>query len=89
MDFVYRPEIAALIADWVWYISPVPAAKRIVAKDLNDPKVARSELVFPDESILGAAGGSLSAGAPLRYYPRLATAEEREAWTRTFAPIVT
>jgi len=27
IDFVYRPDIAALIADWVWYVSPVPAAK--------------------------------------------------------------
>jgi spermidine/putrescine transport system substrate-binding protein len=52
MDFVYRPDIAAMIADWVWYVSPVPAAAEIVANDLGDPAVARSPLVFPTQDML-------------------------------------
>jgi len=47
IDFVYRPHIAAMIADWVWYVCPVPAAQGIVARRLDDPAVARSPLVFP------------------------------------------
>src|SRR5439155_3580874 len=30
MDFVYRPDIAAMIAEWVAYISPVPDARNNV-----------------------------------------------------------
>ncbi len=36
-----------MIADWVWYVCPVPAAQGIVARRLDDPAVARSPLVFP------------------------------------------
>jgi spermidine/putrescine transport system substrate-binding protein len=92
MDFVYRPEIAALIADWVWYICPVPAAKPIVARELGDPATARSPLVFPNADILGervsTASGDLYVGSPLRFYPRLDSAAERRTWARTFGAIV-
>ena len=27
MDFVYKPEIAAMIAEWVAYITPVPKSR--------------------------------------------------------------
>ncbi len=47
MDFVYQPEIAAPLADYIWYVSPVPAAKDIVLNKLDDPLVANSPLVFP------------------------------------------
>jgi spermidine/putrescine transport system substrate-binding protein len=50
MDFVYRPDIAAMIADWVWYVCPVPAAERIIARRFDHREVARSPLVFPRES---------------------------------------
>ncbi len=91
MDFVYEPRAAALIADWVWYISPVPAAREVVADRLHDPKVARSDLVFPSTELIGESsqsGATFGAGTPLRYYPRLATAEERSAWRGVFAAIV-
>jgi spermidine/putrescine transport system substrate-binding protein len=92
MDFVYRPEIAAMIADWVWYICPVPRAQGIVAHALHDPTVAGSDLVFPSADLLGPGiptgdGDALYPNSPLRYYPGLPTAGERSAWTRTFAPI--
>jgi spermidine/putrescine transport system substrate-binding protein len=56
IDFVYRPDVAAMIADWVWYISPVPAARRIIANRLDDPEVAGSPLVFPTADTLAPAG---------------------------------
>jgi spermidine/putrescine transport system substrate-binding protein len=46
MDFVYQPEIAAQIADYVNYVPPVKGAREILEK--NDPEVARNPLVFPD-----------------------------------------
>jgi spermidine/putrescine transport system substrate-binding protein len=91
MDFVYEPRPAAMIADWVWYISPVPAAREVVADRLDDPKVARSDLVFPSADLIGGSSDSavtLGGGSPLRYYPRLATAPERAAWSGIFGPIV-
>jgi spermidine/putrescine transport system substrate-binding protein len=66
MDFVYQPEIAAQITEWVNYICPVPAAQEIIrthaqeAVDADDQEtadyltsVADSELVFPTEEMLG------------------------------------
>jgi spermidine/putrescine transport system substrate-binding protein len=46
MDFVYQPEIAAQIADYVNYVPPVKGAKAILEK--TDPAIGRSPLVFPD-----------------------------------------
>jgi spermidine/putrescine transport system substrate-binding protein len=89
MDFVYRPGIAALIADWVWYISPVPAARPIVEDQLDDPVVANSPLVFPD---LGP-GGSVSSGsagldAPVRNYYVFSDPAEYEVWRSIFEPVI-
>jgi spermidine/putrescine transport system substrate-binding protein len=92
MDFVYRPDVAAMIADWVWYICPVPRAQGIIENALNDPVVARSDLVFPGAGVLGPSiptgnGDALYPDSPLRYYPDLASAGERAAWDDTFAPV--
>jgi spermidine/putrescine transport system substrate-binding protein len=80
MDFVYQPEIAAMIADWVWYISPVPAAEQIVREELGDPEVADSPLVFPRDRALGPGEGFTS-------YHAFKSALEEQEWDRLFAPI--
>ena len=66
MDFVYQPDIAAQITEYVNYICPVPAAQEIIrthaqeASDGGDQEtadyltsVADSELVFPSDEMLG------------------------------------
>lgn len=78
IDFYYRPEIQALIDDWVNYVSPVPAAKPIVAGQLDDPAVANSPLVFPTEAEL----------ARLSEYPVTETIESHDKWTALFDPII-
>jgi spermidine/putrescine transport system substrate-binding protein len=50
MDFVYRPEVAAQIAAWVNYISPVQGAQE--AMEEIDPELAEDPLIFPDEATL-------------------------------------
>jgi spermidine/putrescine transport system substrate-binding protein len=50
MDFVYRPEIAAQIAAWVNYISPVQGAQE--AMEELDPELAEDELIFPSAETL-------------------------------------
>ena len=50
MNFVYDPKIAAQIAAYVNYISPVVGAKEELAK--TDPELAKNELIFPSEETL-------------------------------------
>jgi spermidine/putrescine transport system substrate-binding protein len=95
MDFVYRPDVAAIIADWVWYICPVPAAKPIVADELGDPVVANSPLVFPGPDLIGelvegteGEGGPQLLGSRLRNYYVYADADEYDEWAAVFEPII-
>jgi spermidine/putrescine transport system substrate-binding protein len=87
MDFVYQPKIAAQIAQYVNYITPVPDAKPVVeqmAAQEQDPneaarlrEVAESPLVFPtDEEI-----------AKLHTYRELKTQAEVTAWDGLFRSI--
>jgi spermidine/putrescine transport system substrate-binding protein len=82
MDFVYRPRIAAMIAEWVWYITPVPSAQKVVTQDARKPgnadlkAVAKSPLVFPTEEMY----------ANLYAYREL-TPEEEQEWNSIFQPI--
>jgi spermidine/putrescine transport system substrate-binding protein len=66
MNYVYEPEVAAKIAAFVNYVTPVKGTRDILAKD--DPKLAENPLVFPDSSTLGRLSG----------YPNLTVEEERQ-----------
>lgn len=95
MNFVYRPKVAATIADWVWYICPVPAARPIIAQQFGDTAVARSPLVFPGPELIGdrvnvgddGTGGEL-LGSRVRDYYVYADADEYGDWESVFEPIV-
>jgi spermidine/putrescine transport system substrate-binding protein len=50
MDFVYDPKIAAQIAAYVNYVTPVVGAKEELAK--SDPETAENQLIFPNEETL-------------------------------------
>ncbi|MDP9491448.1 MAG: spermidine/putrescine ABC transporter substrate-binding protein [Actinomycetota bacterium] len=50
MNFVYDPKIAAQLAAYINYVSPVKGAKEEAAK--IDPKLADNPLIFPDEETL-------------------------------------
>ena len=95
IDFVYRPEVAAMIADWVWYITPVPASRPIIREEYGNDVVADSPLVFPESVRVdppdGEETGSVAPSeAPqvLRRYPVFEGAEELAIWRRFFGPIV-
>ena len=50
MDFVYDPKIAAQVADWIYYVSPVKgAADEIKALD---PGAESNPLLFPTDDIV-------------------------------------
>ncbi len=50
IDFVYDPQIAAQIAAWVNYVTPVKGAKEALAA--SDPELAESPLIFPPDDVL-------------------------------------
>ncbi|MFC6357370.1 ABC transporter substrate-binding protein [Luethyella okanaganae] len=53
INYYYEPEVAAEVAAWVNYITPVVGAKE--AAIAIDPELADNQLIFPDESTLSQA----------------------------------
>ncbi|MGV3713730.1 ABC transporter substrate-binding protein [Pseudolysinimonas sp.] len=50
MNYYYEPEVAAEVALWVNYITPVVGAKEAAAA--IDPEAAENQLIFPNEETL-------------------------------------
>ena len=50
IDFVYDPAIAAQIAAYVNYVTPVKGAKEVLEAD--DPDMAANPLIFPPDDVL-------------------------------------
>jgi spermidine/putrescine transport system substrate-binding protein len=65
MNYVYDPQVAAKIAAYVNYISPVQGVKEILLKE--QPKLANNPLIFPPPDIV----------KKLHPYPSLSSADER------------
>jgi len=79
MNYVYDPQVAALMANYIWYITPVPAAKPIVSSLPGGKPVASSPLVFPDQAMLDKTH---------QYYVYTGTTD-LDQWNNTFDPIIT
>jgi spermidine/putrescine transport system substrate-binding protein len=90
MDYVYQPEIAAQITEWVNYITPVPGAKDIILQHVEDAEaeddaetadylraVAESPLVFPTEEMLDRL-----------YSYKVLDEEEERQWNELFDEVV-
>ena len=88
MDFVYQPAIAALITEFVAYVTPVPEARNQILADADaapEPAaqeklraLADSPLVFlPEEE-----------AATLHTYRELKTDQERAAWNSAFGRFI-
>jgi spermidine/putrescine transport system substrate-binding protein len=90
MDYVYDPEVAAQIAEYVNYITPVPGARDVVLRHADEAveegdtetadylrTVAESPLVFPTEEMLSR----------LYSYKVLDEDEERQ-WNELFQEVV-
>jgi len=50
MNYVYDPAVAAKIAAYIQYVTPVKGAKEELAK--TDPELANNPLIFPDDATL-------------------------------------
>jgi spermidine/putrescine transport system substrate-binding protein len=86
MDYVYQPEIAQMITEWVLYMSPVPAVQDLIAQHAAEEKgevaadlqeTADSQFLWPDDALL----------AKTPFGRNLTTDEEREEWDNIFIPI--
>jgi spermidine/putrescine transport system substrate-binding protein len=64
-NYLYDPPVAAKLAAWVNYISPVKGAKEILME--SDPKIAENPLIFPPDDV----------AAKFHPYPNLSPADER------------
>jgi len=88
INFFYDPKVAASLAEYINYITPVPAAQPIIASDAaaatGDDKatlqdVAQSPLVFP----------TADDYSKLHYYRSFANSSEQNEYNSIFNPIVT
>jgi spermidine/putrescine transport system substrate-binding protein len=86
MDWVYKPEIAQLITEWVLYMSPVPAVQDLIAQHAAEEKgataqslqeTAENPLLWPDAALL----------ARTPFGRNLTTDDEREEWDAIFIPV--
>lgn len=66
MNYYYEPEVAAKVAAYVNYITPVNGAKEVLLK--TDPDIANNPLIFPPDDVR----------ARLHAYPALTPQEERQ-----------
>ena len=85
MDFVYQPKIAAMLAEYINYITPVPGAQAVIEHDAAQASgkdkasltyLAQSPLIFP----------KVSEYKQLKRY-RVLTASEEKTWDDIFEPI--
>ena len=65
MNYLYDPEVAAKVAAYINYISPVKGAQEALEK--TDPEIANNPLIFPPPEIQ----------AKLKNYPSLTPQDER------------
>jgi len=88
IDFFYDPAIAASLAEYINYITPVPAAQQVMktqaagesGSDKTDlMELADSPLVFPSDTDL----------AKLHYYRTFRSPAEHDQYNAIFSPIVT
>jgi spermidine/putrescine transport system substrate-binding protein len=76
MNYYYQPKIAAMVADWVNYVTPVPDAKPILQK--QDPPVGNSPLVFPTSAM----------NAQAHQYFVYKNYSDFQSWNNVFNPII-
>ncbi|MDT4914435.1 MAG: spermidine/putrescine transport system substrate-binding protein, partial [Pseudonocardiales bacterium] len=85
MDFVYQPEIAAMLAEYINYITPVPSCASVIEKDAGaatgEDKAYLQGLV--DSPLIFPAASDYSK---LRRY-RVLTSTEEKVWNSIFEPI--
>lgn len=68
MNYLYEPEVAAVVCAWVNYISPVDGIRELLER--SDPDIASNELIFPPDEVR----------RKLYPYPALSTRQEQQMY---------
>ena len=76
MNYVYEPPIAAMLTEYINYITPVPASKSIIAASPGNSYLVDSPLIFPDSKVLSKA-----------YYNVVKNQAQEQVWNSIFQPI--
>ena len=77
MDFTYRPDVQAMMDNYINYVSSVPASKEIILSKYHSPQVANSPWVFTSAEFEKLA----------RFYPQWKDVSQVSLWNKTFEPI--
>jgi len=86
MDWYYKPDIAQMVTEWVFYMSPVPEVQDLIAEHAKKESgefaaqlaaTAEDPLLWPDEALL----------SKVKFGRNLTTDEESKAWHDTFDSI--
>ena len=86
MDYVYKPEVAQMITEWVLYMSPVPVVQDLIAEHATQERGEyAADLQATAEQHAPLARRRLLAKTP--FGRNLTTDEEREEWDAIFIPI--
>lgn len=76
MDFVFKPEIAAMMTSWIGATPPVPDAKDVLSRT-GFKDIADSPLIFPTSDMV----------AQIHPY-RVLSSTEQETWDDTFLGVI-
>lgn len=75
IDYYYQPEVAAEVADYVWYVTPVVGAQEAMRK--FNPENADNPYIFPDDEMLSKLHGF-----------RTLTPQEEKKYTKQFSKVM-
>jgi spermidine/putrescine transport system substrate-binding protein len=86
-DYVYQPQVAATIADYVNYITPVPATQAIFKKDAEDATSKSDKEYYTTLSTSPLVFPAASEFAKLHRYRVLKSQDEINTWNNLFEPV--
>ena len=86
MDYVYQPKIAAMLADYINYITPVSATQQIFQQDAKDATSKSDRAYYQNLSTSPMIFPKPSDFAKLHRYPVMSNALE-QTWNSLFEPI--
>jgi spermidine/putrescine transport system substrate-binding protein len=85
-DWVYQPKIAAMLADYINYITPVPAVQPIFQQEAKAAKTAKDKAYYQGLATSPLIFPAKADFARLHRY-RVLTSDEQKTWNKLFQPI--
>ena len=86
MDYVYQPEVAATLADYIWYIPPVGSVQSLFEQSAANAADADTEAYYKSLATSPLMFPNADDFAKLHRY-RVLSEEERPIWNALFEPV--